>query len=284
MQSWLAKSVVLVESLARCRALRTRRPRSASSRSSRARARLLRGATWYKLVAGTRVEEGDIVEVVERAQVQIEFTAGTAANLVGAGSIYVAPAKAGAARARAAERLAQGRGQGARRARAHGAVRRDDRRWHRRDARARADRRESLSRPATRSSSNCRQAAPTGPRAKRSAANTGPSRRPARSRPCPRAPQAFVDAMPRHFVDPLPALAARIKSKPRARRRSRDHLRRGASPGSPAATARCSSGASRAGCAIPRSGRPSNPMSRAIRRGIACCIRKSTHPSRRRVN
>ena len=29
-----------------------------------------------------------------------------------------------------------------------------------------------------------------------------------------RVPKAFVDAMPRHFVDPLPALATRIKSKP----------------------------------------------------------------------
>src|SRR4029453_16285824 len=30
----------------------------------------------------------------------------------------------------------------------------------------------------------------------------------------PRAPRTFVDAMPRHFADPLPAFAARIKSKP----------------------------------------------------------------------
>jgi hypothetical protein len=30
----------------------------------------------------------------------------------------------------------------------------------------------------------------------------------------PRAPKAFVEAMPRYFVDPLPVLAARIKSKP----------------------------------------------------------------------
>jgi hypothetical protein len=30
----------------------------------------------------------------------------------------------------------------------------------------------------------------------------------------PRAPRVFIDAMPRHFVDPLPALATRIKTKP----------------------------------------------------------------------
>ncbi len=29
-----------------------------------------------------------------------------------------------------------------------------------------------------------------------------------------RPPKAFVDALPRHFVDPLPTLAARIKAKP----------------------------------------------------------------------
>jgi hypothetical protein len=30
----------------------------------------------------------------------------------------------------------------------------------------------------------------------------------------PRAPKPFVDAMPRHFVDPLPRLAARFKAAP----------------------------------------------------------------------
>ena len=57
-------------------------------------ARLLRGATWYKLVAGTRVEEADIIEAQDRAQAQIELTAGSRTNLVGAGKIYLVPAAA----------------------------------------------------------------------------------------------------------------------------------------------------------------------------------------------
>ena len=54
-------------------------------------ARLLRGATWYKVVAGTRVEEADIIEASDRAQAQIEFAAGPIADLVGAGKLYLAP-------------------------------------------------------------------------------------------------------------------------------------------------------------------------------------------------
>jgi hypothetical protein len=49
-------------------------------------------------------------------------------------------------------------------------------------------------------------------RATRSAASTGSRRRIA----CVQAAraEAFVDALPRNYIDPLPALASRIKSKP----------------------------------------------------------------------
>lgn len=59
--------------------------------------RVLRGPTWFKLVPGARLDDGDIVEAPERMQVHLEFAAGSAANLVGAGTIYIAPpaAKAG---------------------------------------------------------------------------------------------------------------------------------------------------------------------------------------------
>lgn len=57
-------------------------------------ARLLRGATWYRLVAGTRVEEADIIEASDRAQAQIELATGTRTNLVGTGKIYLVPATA----------------------------------------------------------------------------------------------------------------------------------------------------------------------------------------------
>ena len=57
-------------------------------------AKLLRGATWYKVVTGTRVEESDILDVAERSQAQIEFVGGGIVNLVGPGTVYLAPAKA----------------------------------------------------------------------------------------------------------------------------------------------------------------------------------------------
>lgn len=52
--------------------------------------RLLRGATWYKLVPGTRVDDADIVDTRERGQVQVEFARGSLVNLVD-GIIYIVP-------------------------------------------------------------------------------------------------------------------------------------------------------------------------------------------------
>jgi hypothetical protein len=60
-------------------------------------AKLLRGATWYKVVQGARVEESDILDVAERSQAQIEFVNGGIVNLVGPGIVYFAPAKTKAA-------------------------------------------------------------------------------------------------------------------------------------------------------------------------------------------
>src|SRR4051794_19825727 len=57
-------------------------------------ARLLRGVTWYPLVPGARVEEADIIDAADTAQVQLEFEAGTIANLVGPGALYLAAAPA----------------------------------------------------------------------------------------------------------------------------------------------------------------------------------------------
>jgi hypothetical protein len=60
--------------------------------------RVLRGATWYKLVEGARVQDGDVVDAAERAQVQIELTSGGIVNFAGpAGLLAVgAGATAGA--------------------------------------------------------------------------------------------------------------------------------------------------------------------------------------------
>lgn len=53
-------------------------------------ARLLRGVTWHKLVDGARVQDGDLIEAAERAQVQVEFAAGPIVNFVGPASLYTA--------------------------------------------------------------------------------------------------------------------------------------------------------------------------------------------------
>jgi hypothetical protein len=45
--------------------------------------RVLRGATWYKLVEGARVQDGDLVDAADRAQVQIELTSGQIVNFAG---------------------------------------------------------------------------------------------------------------------------------------------------------------------------------------------------------
>lgn len=51
--------------------------------------RVLRGATWYKLVPGARLEEGDIVDVADRAQAQVELATGSTASVIGAGLLHI---------------------------------------------------------------------------------------------------------------------------------------------------------------------------------------------------
>ncbi|HTS20814.1 MAG TPA: hypothetical protein VMN79_03300 [Casimicrobiaceae bacterium] len=54
-------------------------------------ARVLRGATWYKLVEGARVQDGDLIDAADRGQVQVELTSGPIMNFVGpAGLLMVA--------------------------------------------------------------------------------------------------------------------------------------------------------------------------------------------------
>jgi hypothetical protein len=55
-------------------------------------ARVLRGVTWYRLAEGARVQDGDLFEAGDRAQVQIEVTRGDSLNLVGPVTLYVASA------------------------------------------------------------------------------------------------------------------------------------------------------------------------------------------------
>jgi hypothetical protein len=176
-------------------------------------ARLLRGATWYKIVPGARVEAGDIIEALDRAQAQLEFTTGTAVNLVGPGSIYMMPVKSGlpvgwlpngwlkivakapGLRVRTGpfdvvttDGIVVMRAQGpvAEVFVEAGAVRLLEVSASGADGAARdAKRGEYWAKSATVAFTTV-----------------------------PRAPRTFVDAMPRHFADPLPAFAARMKSTP----------------------------------------------------------------------
>ncbi len=57
---------------------------------------VLRGAAWQKLVPGARLEDGDIVRLPERGQVQVELPNGAIVNAVGPGTLYLpATPKAG---------------------------------------------------------------------------------------------------------------------------------------------------------------------------------------------
>ena len=215
MQSWFAKpSFWLTLMLVSGAADAARRDRRRHARRGQ-RASCCAARPGTSSSPGTRVEEADILDVAERAQAQLEFAAGRIVNLVGPGSIYVAPAKAGAARphgARAAGSRSRPSLPGVRVRtapfdvvvadgivvmRAQGPVV---------DFFVEAGSAKLVEVSAT---------GADGPGARREARRIlGEAARPARSRRVPRAPRSFVDAMPRHFVDPLPALAARLKSQP----------------------------------------------------------------------
>jgi hypothetical protein len=176
-------------------------------------ARVLRGATWYKLATGVRVEEGDIVALAERAQVQIEFATGSLANLAGTGTVHLGPpdakqpllvlpsgwlklaAKAPGVRVRtpaldltAPDAIVVVHAQPA-------AV----------DLFVEAGTAKLIPPSAPGAGGVVRDA-------KRGEYWTKTAALPPAVLPSP--PKAFVDAMPRHFADPLPALAAKLKAKP----------------------------------------------------------------------
>jgi hypothetical protein len=182
-------------------------------------ARVLRGATWYKLVPGARLEDGDIVDAGEGAQVLVEFAAGSVASFAGPGALYFAatPAKGVHAAEPFAITLPSG--------------------WLKVAAKLPGARVRTA--PADVATTDgilvVRAAGPTvelfveaggarlaeplskdregpGNEAKRgeywSKTGTG------RFAMVAHAPRAFVDAMPRHFLDPLPSLAAKFQSRP----------------------------------------------------------------------
>ena len=174
------------------------------------------GATWYKVVSGTRVEESDILDVAERTQAQIEFVAGSHRQSGRTRVLSISPRP----RRRAApialvvplgwvKAVAKPPGLQA----PHGVVQRHGRRRDRRDARD-EDRRGVLRRARRRADGRSR-----GERRRRPAHDLKRGEYWAKAATgavttVSRAPRNFVDKMPRHFIDQLHAFAGRLKSPP----------------------------------------------------------------------
>lgn len=178
---------------------------------------LLRGATWYKLAPGVRLEDGDIIEAGERAQVQLEMPAGNIVNLVGAGSLYLAPARVGAEAGPPMLVLPRG--------------------WLKVSAKAQELHvRTTTANIATADGilviralgpvleffvesggARLTEFLPNGMVAATRDVTRGEYWSKAADGPfamLAHVPRTFVDAMPRHFVDPLPSLAGKLKTKP----------------------------------------------------------------------
>ncbi len=62
-------------------------------------ARVLRGVNWYKLIEGARVQDGDVIDAADHAQVQVELSAGPVVNFVGAAEVFTAVAGSGGGKA-----------------------------------------------------------------------------------------------------------------------------------------------------------------------------------------
>jgi hypothetical protein len=64
--------------------------------------RLLRGTAWYALVEGVRIRDTDVIDVPEKSQFQLEMTEGGALGLIGPGALYVVSMSSGDAKQRPA--------------------------------------------------------------------------------------------------------------------------------------------------------------------------------------
>jgi len=167
--------------------------------------KVLRGATWYKLVPGTALEEADIVTVGPKQQMQIETASGSIVNVTGEATIVVTLAKDGALTltipagfAKTAAKMPPVR----MRTPQFDVIAGDA------IVVAHADTAELF---VEAGNAKFVDAAGAVRDAKRGeywvkSGNAFASR--------PLAPKAFVDALPRNYLDPLPSLASRIKSKP----------------------------------------------------------------------
>jgi hypothetical protein len=167
--------------------------------------KLLRGATWYKLVPGIALEDADIVTVAPKQQLQLESAAGSIVNVTGEATLVVSLAKDGALTLRMPTGFAKA------------AIKTPPVRLDLPDfdvlagdaiVVAHAEPAEVF---VEAGAAKIVDAAGAPRDAKRGEywTRSGSS---LTSRPL--APKPFVDALPRNYIDPLPALASRIKSKP----------------------------------------------------------------------
>ncbi|HKW79492.1 MAG TPA: hypothetical protein VJQ49_00655 [Casimicrobiaceae bacterium] len=60
--------------------------------------KLLRGTAWFGLKEGVRVRDGDVLDLPQSAQLEIEFSDGGAVGIIGPGALYIAAASARDAR------------------------------------------------------------------------------------------------------------------------------------------------------------------------------------------
>jgi hypothetical protein len=73
-------------------------------------ARVLRKTTWYQLEPGARAEEGDVIDVAEHQQVQLELARGTLFTIIGPALVHLAALPSGDAKPGAACELTLLRG------------------------------------------------------------------------------------------------------------------------------------------------------------------------------
>jgi hypothetical protein len=167
--------------------------------------KVLRGATWYKLVPGIPLEDADIFTVGPKQQVQIEWASGSAVNITGEATVVVSIAKDGTVTLRLPTGFTKTvakkpplrldmpqfevvAADGILVARAHPTE------VFIEAGSASIVEGKSPPRDAKRGEFWLRSGATLATR--------------------PLAPRPFVDALPRNYIDPLPSLASGIKSKP----------------------------------------------------------------------
>ena len=182
-------------------------------------ARLLRATTWHKLVPGARLEEGDIVAAGDRAQVHLEFTAGSIVNLVGAGTLYVMPPAPKPKTTTAASTLVVPVGWVKVAAKAPGLQMRVASAEVAIVAGAAVLRTDGTTLDLFIESGNARITAFTPSGSEQAARDAKHDEYWSKSAtgtfvPSTRPPKAFVDAMPRHYLDALPSFAAKFKTRP----------------------------------------------------------------------